>query len=62
VQLRERSLPLAVDNISLEIQEQIIGPNIVSTMMANDTFLKDWLINHEDDVDKISKYLEIIKN
>lgn len=31
-------------------------------MMAHDTFLKDWLINHENDVDKISTYLDMIKN
>ncbi|ABM03656.1 diguanylate cyclase [Psychromonas ingrahamii 37] len=62
VQLRERSLPLTVDNISMEIQKKIIGPHIISSMMANDTFLQDWLINNEGDVDKISKYLEMIKN
>ncbi|MFT6925278.1 MAG: diguanylate cyclase (GGDEF)-like protein [Psychromonas sp.] len=62
VQLRESSLPLTVDNIYTKIQKQIIEPNLVSSMMANDTFLKDWLINHEGDVDKISTYLEMIKN
>jgi len=62
VQLRERSLPLTIDNIYTAIQKQIIEPNLVSSMMANDTFLKDWLINDEDDVDKISTYLEMIKN
>ena len=49
VQLKERSLPLTVDNIYTAIQKQIIEPNLVSSMMANDTFLKDWLINNEDD-------------
>lgn len=62
VQLRERSLPLTVDNIYTAIQKKIIEPNLVSSMMANDTFLKDWLLDHEDDVDKISTYLEMIKN
>jgi diguanylate cyclase (GGDEF)-like protein len=31
-------------------------------MMAHDTFLKEWLIHDEADVDKISNYLETIKN
>jgi diguanylate cyclase (GGDEF)-like protein len=62
VQLRERTLPLTVENISMEIKGKIIGANIVSSMMADDTFLQDWLVNHEDDVDKISKYLAVIKN
>ncbi len=61
-QLKERSLPLTVDNIYTEIQKHIIEPNLVSSMMANDTFLKDWLIHQEDDVDKISTYLETIKH
>lgn len=62
MQLRERSLPLTVDNIYTAIQKQIIEPNLVSSIMAHDTFLKDWLINHENDVDKISTYLDMIKN
>ncbi|HEY5715887.1 MAG TPA: hypothetical protein VIS54_05680 [Psychromonas sp.] len=62
VQLRERALPLTVDNIYTEIQKHIIEPNLIASMMAQDTFLKEWLIFHEDDVDKISTYLETIKN
>lgn len=62
VQLKERSLPLTVDNIYTEIQKHIIEPNLVSSMMAHDTFLKDWLVNEEDDVEKITRYLESIKN
>jgi len=61
-QLRDRSLPLTVDNIYTEIQKHIIEPNLVASMMAHDTFLKDWLINKEDDANKITKYLETIKN
>lgn len=61
-QLAERSLPLTVDNIYTEIQKHIIEPNLVSSMMAHDTFLKAWLIHDESDVDKISNYLETIKN
>ncbi|WP_345978015.1 sensor domain-containing diguanylate cyclase [Sulfurimonas sp. HSL3-7] len=61
-QLTERSLPLTVDNIYTEIQKHIIEPNLVSSMMAHDTFLKEWLINNEVDVGRITKYLETIKN
>lgn len=62
IQLKERSLPLTIDNIYTEIQKHIIEPNLVSSMMAHDTFLKDWLIHEEDDVEKITRYLEAIKN
>lgn len=61
-QLKERSLPLSIDNIYTEVQKNLIEPTLVSSMMANDTFLKDWLLLEETDVDKITKYLETIKN
>ena len=61
-QLITRSLPLSIDNIYTEIQKNIIEPNLISSMMANNTFLKDWLINEENNVEKITKYLHTIKN
>lgn len=60
--LKTRSLPLTVDNIYTEIQKHIIEPNLVASMMAHDTFLKDWLINDEQNSEKITHYLETIKN
>lgn len=60
--LKTRSLPLTVDNIYTEIQKHVIEPNLVASMMAHDTFLKDWLINHEQNSDKITRYLDTIKN
>lgn len=61
-QLKTQSLPLSVDNIYTEIQKQIIEPYLVSSMMANDTFVHDWLQEEEHSVIKIQKYLESIKN
>lgn len=60
--LKTRSLPLTVDNIYTEIQKHVIEPNLVASMMAHDTFLQDWLINDEKNRDKITRYLEAIKN
>lgn len=60
--LEEASLPLSTDNIYNEIQTHLIEPNLVSSMMAQDTFLKDWLVNQEEDEEKIKAYLESIKN
>jgi diguanylate cyclase (GGDEF)-like protein len=62
IQLKERSLPLSINNIYTEVQKNLIEPTLVSSMMANDTFLKDWLIHEEHDVEKIARYLESIKN
>ena len=62
IELKERSLPLSIDNIYTEVQKNLIEPTLVSSMMANDTFMKDWLIHDENEIDKISRYLESIKN
>jgi len=61
-QLKNISLPLSVDNIYSEIQHRMIKPLIVSSLMANDTFLKDWLIKGEKDIDSIKKYLKEIQD
>jgi diguanylate cyclase (GGDEF)-like protein len=61
-QLKTQSLPLSIDNIYTDIQKHIIEPYLVASMMANDTFMKDWLIHKEGDTLKIQKYLDSIKN
>ena len=61
-QLKTQSLPLSVDNIYTDIQKHIIEPYLVSSMMASDTFMKDWLVNEEENTLKIRKYLDSIKN
>lgn len=61
-QLKNTSLPLSVDNIYTEIQQRMIEPLLVSSLMANDTFLKDWLIGGENDVETIVRYLSEIQS
>ncbi|XOB61398.1 diguanylate cyclase [Campylobacterota bacterium DY0563] len=61
-QLKNQSLPLSLDNIYSDIQKSIIQPYLVSSLMANDTFVQDWLVNEEKNSDKIIRYLEAIKN
>jgi len=61
-QLKNSSLPLSIDNIYTEVQKHIIEPNLISSMMSTNTFLKDWLIHEEDNVEKITKYLAAVKN
>ncbi len=55
------SLPLARDNIYSEIQRDLMRPIFVSSLMANDTFLKDWVIRGERDLVEIVRYLTEIK-
>lgn len=60
-QLKNISLPLSIDNIYTEIQQRMIEPLIVSSLMANNTFVKDWLLDGEKDVRKIQKYLKEVQ-
>ncbi len=55
------SLPLTRDNIYSEIQADLMRPIFVSSLMANDTFLKDWALNGEKETSHIKKYLREIK-
>lgn len=61
-QLKDQSLPLSLDNIYTEIQKHLIEPYLVSSMMANNTFVQDWIMNEEKNHNKIEKYLNTIKN
>jgi hypothetical protein len=59
--LKQSSLPLSVDNIYSEIQKTIVQPTLIASMMANDTFLKNWILNEQHDPQIISNYLNSIK-
>lgn len=55
------SLPLTSDNIYSEIQRDLLQPVFISSLMANDTFLKDWALEGEKNEQQITKYLNEIK-
>ncbi len=56
------SLPLTLDNIHFEIQADLMRPIFISSLMANDSFLKEWTTTGEKDPGKIIKYLHDIRN
>jgi len=60
-QISNDTLPLIGDNIYSEIQRDLLKPIIISSLMANDTFLKDWVTNGEKSPEKIIKYLAKIQ-
>lgn len=60
-QLKNQALPLSLDNIYTDIQKHIIEPYLISSMMAHDTFLVDWLKYDTKDQKKITNYLTMIK-
>ncbi|MFJ5445644.1 diguanylate cyclase [Methylobacillus methanolivorans] len=57
----DSTLPLSSDNIYSEIQKDLIRPIFISSMMASDTFLRDWVLDGEAEVDKISRYLQEVQ-
>lgn len=57
----ETSLPLTSDNVYSEIQRDLLRPVFISSLMANDTFLKDWALEGESDESAITKYLHELK-
>ncbi len=57
----ESSLPLTSDNVYSEIQRDLLRPIFISSLMANDTFLRDWVIAGEEEIDPIVRYLNEIR-
>jgi len=61
-ELIHSSLPLTGKNIYSEIHSAMMRPILVSSSMANDTFLKSWVTNGEQDPLDIVRYLEELRS
>ena len=61
-QITKKELPLTSDTIYSEIQRDLLRPIFISSLMANDTFLRDWVIQGEKDEEQIVRYLRAIHN
>lgn len=59
--VRSEILPLSSDNIYSEIQRDILPTVVISSLMAQDTFVRDWIINGEKNPEKIVRYLKSIQ-
>lgn len=55
-------LPLTSDNVYSEIQRDLLRPVFVASMMADDTFVRDWLLDGERDPDRLIRFLNEIRN
>ena len=55
------ALPLTGDNIYSEIQKDLLQPVFISSLMAQDTFVRDWILAGEKDTDPIVRYLSEVK-
>jgi diguanylate cyclase (GGDEF)-like protein len=56
-----QELPLTSSNIYSEIQKDLVRPVLISSTMAHDTFLRDWVLGGETDVEAMAHYLREIK-
>ena len=60
--LINNELPLTSNNIYSEIQASLLRPIYISSLMAHNTFVQDWMLEGEKDTEKITKYLAEIKD
>lgn len=60
-QIEEQSLPLSLDNIYTEVQENILKPYLITSMIANDTLVKKWILEDKEETKVIQEYLYSIK-
>jgi len=60
-QIAGNALPLTSDNIYSEIQQDLLRPIFISSLMAHDTFVRDWAIDGEQDPDQLIRYLKEIQ-
>lgn len=56
-----QDLPLTSSNIYSEIQKDLVRPVLISSTMAHDTFVRDWVLRGEKNVDEMARYLNEVK-
>lgn len=59
--ISEQMLPLTSDNIYSEIQRDLLRPILISSVMATDTFVRDWALSGEENSERIIAYLTEIQ-
>ena len=59
--IADETLPLTSDNIYSEIERDLLRSVLISSLMAHDTFLRDWARDGERDPERAVRYLEQIQ-
>jgi diguanylate cyclase (GGDEF)-like protein len=60
-EISQNTLPLTGDNVYSEIQKDLLTSIQISSQMASDTFVRDWVLNGEQDPLKMARYLSEIQ-
>jgi diguanylate cyclase (GGDEF)-like protein len=55
--ISDNELPVTSDTVYSEIQRDLVRPILISSMMASDTFLRDWILEGEKTPADMIKYL-----
>ncbi len=53
----DTELPLTSDNVYSEIQKDLVRPILISSMMSRDTFMRDWVLEGEQNPEQLTRYL-----
>jgi diguanylate cyclase (GGDEF)-like protein len=61
-ELLNSALPLTGKNIYSDVHSDMLRPILVSTSMANDAFLKNWIRSGEKDLGAITRYLADLRD
>ncbi len=56
-----QDLPLTSSNIYSEIQKDLVRPVLISSTMAHDTFVRDWVLGGEHEPAAMARYLAEIR-
>jgi len=59
--IAEQGLPLTGDSIYSEIQKGVLQPTFISSLMAHNSFLRDWILDGEKDTGRVVRYLNEVK-
>lgn len=59
--ISQATLPLTSDNVYSEIQRDLLRSALISSLMAHDTFVRDWVLSGEKAPEKIVHYLSEIR-
>lgn len=60
--ISNETLPLTSDNVYSEIERDLLRSVLIASLMAHDTFLRDWTLEGENDRESILRYLAEIQD
>lgn len=60
--ISQETLPLTSDNIYSEIEQDLLRSVLIASLMAHDTFVRDWALGGEKDEQEIIRYLREIQD